>query len=366
MPPPLPARTILRLLALAALLLPASLPGQTVRGRVVEVESGAPVPGAMVVLHDASGRRVAAVLADAAGRYRLSAPGAGTYWVRAERVGFANPAVVTVALAEGETVERELRSESRRVVLEAVIAEGEPRRCAGRPREGAVAATVWDEARKALAAAALAQESGEYRFLVEWRIRDTDLDGGHVMRDETLQVLARGRPFAAATVEDLVAGGYVVLEPRRVEMMGVDATAILSDLFVQHHCFGLRRPGREQQGLVGLEFVPLDGRVEPDVRGVLWLDRATAELRYVEYTYTGLGFRGPVERLGGRIDFQRVPGGAWIIPSWTVRAPLLQAHNERELTLRSMRRFHMYGISEQSGRVLEVRLGDGTPVPLGR
>ena len=86
----------------------------------------------------------------------------------------------------------------------------------------------------------------------------------------------------------------------------------------------VRDGGSEHPGWVGLEFVPLDGREEPDVRGVLWLDRATAELRYVEYTYTGLGFRGPVDWLGGRIDFRRVPSGTWIIPFWTVRAPLLQ------------------------------------------
>ena len=224
---------------------------------------------------------------------------------------------------------------------------------------------MWDEARKALAATALAQQSGEYSFVTELRILDTDVGGHYVLRDSTRQVAMRGRPFVAATVEELVTAGYVVMEPRRVEMMGVDATAILSDLFVEHHCFGLRRPGREQRGMVGLEFVPLDGREEPDVRGVLWLDRATAELRYVEYTYTGLGFRGPVERLGGRIDFRRLPGGAWIIPSWTVRAPLLQAANERGLSLRNMRRFHIFGISEQSGRVLEVRTGDGAPVSLG-
>jgi hypothetical protein len=349
----------------AALLLPGSLQGQTVRGRVVEAETGVPIPAAVVVLEDARGARVATVLADAEGRYRVRAPGAGTYRLRAERVGYANPAAVTLTLADGQTVEHELRTESRRVVLDVVVAEGQRRRCAGRPQEGAVAATVWDEARKALAAAALAQESGEYSFLTELRIHDTDLDRRNVMRDSTRQVVMQGRPFVAATVEELVTGGYVVLEPRRVEMMGVDATAILSDLFVQHHCFGLRRPGREQQGLVGLEFVPLDGRVEPDVRGVLWLDRATAELRYVEYTYTGLGFRGPVDRLGGRIDFQRVPDGTWIIPSWMVRAPLLQTSIKLELTLGSMRRFRMYGISEQSGRVVEIRRGDGTPVPLG-
>ena len=41
-----------------------------------ERETGAPIPAAMVVLEDARGARVTAVLADGEGRYRVRAPGA--------------------------------------------------------------------------------------------------------------------------------------------------------------------------------------------------------------------------------------------------------------------------------------------------
>ena len=335
------------------------------RGRVVDAESGAPIPGALVRLLEPSGRGVAAALADASGRYRLDAPGAGTYRLRAERVGFATAPAATVTLAEGQTLEHDVRAESRRVVLDAVVAEGSRRRCAGEPQEGALAATVWDEARKALASAALAQERGDYWFLSELYTTNTSLDGRRAGDTYSRRTVNRGKPFASATVDDLVTGGYVVLAPRRVELKGVDATAILSDRFVEHHCFGLRAAGPDQAGLIGLEFVPLEGRVEPDVRGGLWLDRATTELRYVEYTYTGLHFRGPVDRLGGRIDFRRLPNGAWIVPSWAIRVPLLRMDNEPEFSLASMRRFRIHGISEQGGQVLEVRTEDGATVPLG-
>ncbi|HEX6372028.1 MAG TPA: carboxypeptidase-like regulatory domain-containing protein [Longimicrobium sp.] len=361
MPLPRPA------LLLALCILPAAVPAdaQTVRGRVLEAESGVPVPGALVRLLEPGGARVAAVLADSAGRYRLSAPAAGTYTLRAERVGFATAAAATVTLADGQTLDHDVRAASRRVVLPAVEAQGTRRRCAGQPQEGALAATVWDEARKALASAALAQQSGEYWFLTELRERQTALNGRRLGPDLTRRAVGQGRPFVSATVDDLVTGGYVVLSPHRVELKGVDATAILSDEFVEHHCFGVRAAGPEQPGLVGLEFVPLDGRVDPDVRGVLWLDRATAELRYVEYSYTGLHFRGPVDRLGGRFDFRRLPSGAWMLLSWSIRAPLLRMDNEPEFTLDSMRRFRIHGLSTQSGRVLEVRTGDGATVPLG-
>lgn len=351
--------------ALAVLLLLLALPlrAQTVAGRVVEAESGLPVPGAVVQLLDGGGARVAAVLADSAGRYRLSAPAAGTYALRAERVGFATAAAATVTLADGQTLARDVRAESRRVVLDAVEAQGTRRRCAGEPQDGAQAATVWDEARKALASAALAQQSGELWFLSELQITETTLGGRTVGDPYSRRTVTQGKPFESATVDDLVTGGYVVMGRRRIELKGVDATAILSDAFVRHHCFGLRAPGPDEPGMVGLEFVPLEGRVAPDVRGVLWLDRATAELRYVEYSYTGLHFRGPVDRLGGRLEFRRLSTGAWIIPSWEVRAPLLRTDTPDNL--RSMGRYRMYGISRQRGIVVAVRTGDGAEVPLG-
>lgn len=354
-----------RILLILCTLLATPAGAQTVRGRVVDAGSGAPVPGAVVQLLEPGGRRVAAVLVDSAGRYLLTAPAAGTYRLRTERVGFATAAAATVTLAYGQTLDHDLRAESRRVVLQPVVARGTRRRCAGEPRDGAQAATVWDEARKALAAAALAQESGHYWYVSELRERQTALNGRLLRPDQVRRIASRGRPFASAPVEELVTAGYMLLSPERVELKGVDATAILSDAFVEHHCFGLRAAGPDQPGLVGLEFVPLQGRVHPDVRGVLWLDRATAELRYVEYSYTGLHFRGPVDRLGGRFDFRRLPGGAWLLVSWSVRAPLLRPDSESEFTPDLMRRFRIHGIIEQSGRVLEVRTTGGARIALG-
>lgn len=360
MPPPSRFSRVLPFLLLLAAL-PVS--AQTVAGRVVEAESGLPVPGALVQLLEPGGARVAAVLADPAGRYRLSAPAAGTYALRAERVGFATGAADTVTLSDRQTLRHDIRAESRRVVLDAVVAQGTRRRCSGQPQDGAQAAAVWDEARKALASAALAQQSGELWFLSELRITETTLGGRTIGDTYSRRTVTQGKPFESASVDDLVTGGYVVMGRRHIELNGVDATAILSDVFVRHHCFGLRAPGPDQPGLVGLEFVPLEGRVAPDVRGVLWLDRATAELRYVEYSYTGLHFRGPVDRLGGRLEFRRLPTGAWITPSWEVRAPLLRTDTPD--SLRSMARFRMYGISVQSGTVVAIRTGDGIDVPLG-
>ena len=348
------------LLVLAALALPAAAAAQTARGRVVEAGTGQPVPGAIVLLVDAHGQRAAATLSDPEGAYRVTARAAGTYTMRVERVGYTSTTSEPITLAAGQTVDRDLVADVRRVVLDSVVATGNARRCAGELLNGAQAATMWEEARKALYSTTLAQESGGYHFLTETREREVSLDGDQVMRDQTTRQATAGLPFAPLSAERLVNGAYIILTPEQVTVYGVDAYAILSDTFLEYHCFGLRDGGAERPGLVGLEFVPLEARVEPDVHGVLWIDRASAELRYVEYGYTGIHFRGPVERLSGRLNFQRLPNGLWVTESWTLVAPMLRAEGET-WQMAAMDRYRLWALLERSSRVVAIQRVVGAP-----
>jgi len=92
-----------------------------------------------------------------------------------------------------------------------------------------------------------------------------------------------------------------------------------------------------------------------DINGVLWLDRASSELRRLEYGYTGLEGWVPVQLIGGWIDFRRLPNGAPLIVAWQIRAPIpLQAGQRRKL----------YGFKEREGRVINVFTANGHPVTL--
>ncbi len=95
----------------------------------------------------------------------------------------------------------------------------------------------------------------------------------------------------------------------------------------------------------------------PDITGVLWLDRATAELRYLEYRYTKLAGWVPATAVGGRIDFQRLPNGAFVIHAWWIRAPI------PELRRTPGREPRLFGFKERGGRVTAVLTADGRPVP---
>jgi hypothetical protein len=64
----------------------------------------------------------------------------------------------------------------------------------------------------------------------------------------------------------------------------------------------------------------------PDVRGVLWLDARTAELRYLDYQYTRhLHLPGISPKpFGGRTEFRQLENGYWIAERWWIRMPEFQ------------------------------------------
>lgn len=345
------------LLALAALA-PMRADAQTVYGVVVADDTGEPVAGAMVLLADTLGLSRGSSLADSLGRFAITARTPGRYTLAAERVGYQSLRPDTVGIPP-DSLQVQLRAGSRRITLPPVTARAARSRCAGQLEQNPQTAVVWDEARKALASAALLEESGAYEYTSRVDRREVRLRGGEPMSHHVWVRSGTGSPFITLPPEVLVDGGYVQPDADSLILYGVGPAVVLSELFLQRHCFGLRDGGAER---VGLEFVPLRTTGMPDVRGVLWLDRATGELRTLEFTYTGLVFRGPVERLGGELEFRRIPSGAWIVSRWVVRGPLLTHHAAWALTEIPMERFRIRALRETSGEVLSIQDRDGRPV----
>jgi hypothetical protein len=95
--------------ALVALLLAApSLSAQTLVGRVLDETTEGPVGGAVLRLLSADGDEEALTLADSVGRFRLSPPEAGEYYLLAERIGYAPTRSPLLALSTDGTAPVEL------------------------------------------------------------------------------------------------------------------------------------------------------------------------------------------------------------------------------------------------------------------
>jgi hypothetical protein len=313
--------------ALALCASAARLSAQAIRGEVVESETGVPVSAAFVMLLDSAGSRHASVLTRGDGAYVVRAPRPGRFHLQVDRLGHQSMVSPEFELAVGQTLVYRFEVRADPISLEAITVAGEER-CRISREAGLETQRVWDEARKALAITAWLESHGSlpHQVVVYERLRDI---ASNVLLDVEPNVrrvrsgLSR-IPFASVGADALAAEGYVVALPGGEFLyQGLDAETLLSDRFLDTHCFRIRRGRGVQADRIGLEFEPLPGQSGPDVAGVLWLDRRTAELRTLEYRYTQHLHTGdiPVEPFGGTVDFARQPGGAWIVSRWSIRMP---------------------------------------------
>lgn len=173
-------------------------------------------------------------------------------------------------------------------------------------------------------------------------------------------------PFESHPAEDLVQRGFVQEDGRGYLYMAPDASVLLSDAFLDTHCFRVADAGREGDGLIGLGFEPTgDKKTVPDIAGTMWLDPETAELQWLEFTYQYLEPERMSDMVGGRVDFQRMPDGTWIVPEWWIRMPILTTQTDFEGRQRAyIVRYHQTGglvtsVREAGGRSLGQRAQTG-------
>jgi hypothetical protein len=313
------------LLAPLLLVAPAASPGsaaaQTVRGRVIDAAGSGPVSGAVVILYDSAGTRLRGGLTGPDGLFALRTPGPGTYRLRAEMIGrrsVESGALAVVADPPFQTLE--LPFEPIRLSTLDVNAA---RRCSLKDEITGATHVVWEEVQKALRGEWVTREQEMYRFVITKTRRRLNRNASQVLEEGSYLLSSiNNNPFSSLAPDVLARDGYVrVDEQSRFWVYGPNTDVLLSPSFVATHCLALRR-GEDHPGEIGLAFEPAPGRGLPDIEGTLWLDETTAELRTLEFTYRNIPRQLYPGRRSGFAEFQRLPGGAWIIRRWWLRAPV--------------------------------------------
>jgi hypothetical protein len=307
------------LLGCAMVLLAASpAHAQVLRGRVTQGDSVA-IPGVLVLLI-ADGNRVASrTLSDERGEYRVAAPTPGRWWVRTVRIGFQPSALEAVDLAAGQELLRDLSLRSAAFALDTVRVASRAR-CAPSAASREVAA-VWQQARIALTAAQVTAGNQMLGATTLRHDRAVDARG----RNERLVAPTRResgftiRGWTSPSPDSLHRGGYVhLLRDGTLSWYAPDIDVLLSDRFVDDHCFRLTRT----KDAIGVQFAPESGRRDvAEVAGTVWLDIATAELRHMDFRYVnapGVAGGDP----GGDMRFVRLPNGGWAVERWSIRMPV--------------------------------------------
>jgi hypothetical protein len=345
---------------LLVLALPAtgSLAAQTVRGQLIDSISRAPLPGAFVTLVDEHGAERVRAMTNAAGEFILTAP-AGPYKIRSKRIGFRPYLSPALTLRSGETISFIAAVDPIPLALSKVVVEGD-RQCnvASGAGGGASVAAVWDEVREALAAVSWTSRDPGYWYAITRFTRETTPQGRARGPDSTWRDDGYRRiPIQSAPPEQLEREGFVVVDEAGWTYHGPDADALISDPFLRTHCFETKTGHGETEGLIGLAFTPARGRTLPDISGTLWIDRQSALLHHLDFTYTRLPQEVVAQRAGGRIEFLRVPSGAWIVRDWVIRMPLA-AMKERLMAMGSHP--EVVGFRETGGSALEIKTRTGT------
>ena len=338
-------------LTAAATLATSPVRAQTVMVQVLGADTSEPLVGAIARLVLPTGEVVASRLTDRNGRALFPELGPGQYTLRAEMIGHATGESDAFGVVEGASVPLILRLQSRAILLEGVEVTAAAGPCRVRPgEEGRLLADVWGEVAKALGAASVAEEQGLYRYAILMYERELDEFQALVSEEQSRRTGYMRTPFESRPVEDLTINGFVRRDVSEWTYHAPDAQVLISDGFLDTHCFRLVEGGPEKRGLVGLAFEPTGQNDDiTDIAGTLWLDRASVELRWLEYTYENLGRDVRSGDATGRVEFQRMPEGTWIVPEWWIRMPLV------EVQVGGVeRRTRITGFRQTGGRVLEI------------
>lgn len=355
------------LVALAAV---RPLGAQVVRGVVAERTNGEPVSGVLLSVVDEQGTTVAQALSDDRGSYEVRLPGPGSFVLDAKRIGVRRVTLPALTLGQGEARRIDIAVEPLPAVLTSVRITGRTS-CVRNPNTNERTAALWDDAHAALTAAVLTRRLTGASDTVLRYVRKIDIYTGRVLFEDRRRVsTALDRPFRSLPADELSDSGYVrVNADGSTSYFAPDADVLLSEPFLEDHCFRLRQGIGERTGFVGLAFEPIPKRKTPDIKGVLWMDAKTAELRTVEFSYTWLPNDERPSDFGGTVSFFRMPGGRWIVRSWRIRMPefglerYAQSYDGRLISLGRTRTPHVVRIAEEGGAVpLDVLLNQAGTV----
>ncbi|MDA1082576.1 MAG: carboxypeptidase regulatory-like domain-containing protein [Gemmatimonadetes bacterium] len=294
---------------------------QSVRGSVVD-RGAIPVPGVVVQLLDTESVVVARALTDGRGLFHVSTLRAGTYRVRTLRIGWRPVTSEPIALAAGEEVARNFELTGVALALDTVRI-GTTSLCRLTGPAAATTFAIWDQARTALAATELTARTRTLNATTVMYERHMDAAATRTLQaDAQLQTGFVAQPWSSVSADSLRKVGYVTMEGNgEATYLAPGLDVLASDSFIDDHCF--RIIAAPEPDLIGISFEPTsERRSVSDIRGTIWLDRGSSELRSIEFRYTNIPAVQEQEARGS-MDFARMTDGSWAISSWSIRMPVI-------------------------------------------
>jgi len=341
------------------LLLPASLQGQTIRGRVLD-QSGQPLVGALIELREPAGRSIKIVLTASSGGFQLDAPTPGRYLYRVAAIGFQPQPLRPIDVpADGLRIP-DIVLATMAMRLPDLMALGRGRFCAKNAAADATFERVLESAHTALQVMEAVVSEKRLGFQVGI-IHTRTLYGTYTnfaVADTVVEPLARW-PVLSINPDTLrVVGFSRMMSPGDEgtrEYYGPDARVLFSDWFLESHCFTIDKPKKKQGAdTLHVHYAPAHKSKLVDVAGELVLDAHNLALLQFSFRLRNLPNWMPDEAAGGEMQFTALKSGLWMTKSWSIWAPVGG--------LGPARRLGVAGLLETYGFVTKVYSGSDTSV----
>lgn len=300
----------------AIVLIGARADAQDVRIEVVEASTGKPIVGANVSVADSTGTLLGGGFSDQGGHIDLPTPARAAFRVRADKVSY-DTWISVLLRPTGKAIHLRVGMAPTRAPAGLARTETACQQLSG---PGTPAGDLWTELRKALTASAMTEAQGLVPLDVDIYERALDRNLGVVAERTEQRTKVPRRPATGISWDQLDSarrGDATSSEIYRAP----DAATFLSEQFVRSHCFAAIRGYGPENGLTGLEFKPAKVGALPELTGVIWLDPRANALRYLSFDYVNLPIPLRIARTSGRVDFQQLAGGQWIVPRWYIRMP---------------------------------------------
>ncbi len=350
-----PARTLVHTLASLAVLV-GTAGAQVVQGRVRDASSGRPLDGAVVTLISQPNGVGISVFSDSSGSFRVRAARAGAHRVEIKRIGYTPVVTASFDVSPATATPVPEVSLTPRPQIVATVDIAADQQCRANPSDGRGAVGLWEDVRAALEATVITASEQRYTLRYTSFRRRLDERLREVERQSEAKIARGAMVWASIPADQLAREGYIVSERDGVTYRGLDAHVLLSNSFLESHCFKSAPKHPTNDSLVGLAFQPVRRGDRIDVAGVLWLNRASRELDAIDFTYEGLAVEFPTRDLGGRIEFDQLPSGRWIVDRWHIRMPRVEQRQVMNAVGRAPGRLAMtlVGFDEVGGVVSDI------------
>lgn len=325
---------------------------QNITGTVQDGASRAPVRAALITLTHQGTQISTRVLADSLGRFVLRAD-SGNYILTAEQLGY-QPTRLQLAVTRDAVAPLNIVLSPAPLAVSALVIRGTSG-CSGMRDPQLV--QLWYRAPTTVGSASAKTQRD---VVVRKFTRELDLHGRVLEQQDDTVRTAHWRGFETPVADSVLSKGFVQQKKDGTYFFAPDADVLLSDGFVEAHCFRLTAK-RARDGLIGIEFQPKKSK-GPSLHGTLWMRADSAFLSALDFSYRGLGGNMQTEQAGGRIDFARRADNSWVISNWVIRMPRLQMSNERQSSALQQRlpwvrdvpagRVSVAGIVETGGQLL--------------